>query len=98
MLAISSDNREGLQKSLASYKPAFPFLMLADPHLKVFQSYHAYDDFERIALHATFLNESDGFVRWNDVGSQPFKDVPFLHAEIKRLLSRGRGGTGASSR
>jgi len=88
VLAISSDNRVGLQKSLASYKPAFPFLMLADPDLKVFQSYHAYDDFERIALHGTFLIDPAGFVRWNDVGAEPFMDVSFLMGEFKRLLSR----------
>jgi peroxiredoxin len=89
VLAISCDNRAALQKSLENYRPGpFPFLMLADPDLTVFQSYHAYDDFERIALHGTFLIDSDGFVRWNDVGSEPFMDVPFLIAEFKRLLSR----------
>jgi peroxiredoxin len=89
VVAISCDNRAALQKSLENYKPGpFPFLMLADPDLAVFQSYHAYDDFERIALHGTFLIDSDGFVRWNDVGSEPFMDVPFLIAEFKRLLSR----------
>jgi peroxiredoxin len=89
VVVISSDNREGVQKSLASYKPApFPFLMLADPDLKVFQSYRAYDDFERIALHGTFLIDPSGRVRWSDVGSEPFTDLAFLFGEFKRLLAR----------
>jgi peroxiredoxin len=89
ILAISCDNREAIQKSLASYKPGpFPFLMLADPDLTVFQAYHAYDDFEGIALHGTFLVDPEGFVRWIDVGSEPFMNVPFAIKEFTRLLSR----------
>jgi peroxiredoxin len=89
VVAVSSDNRDGIKKSLASYKPGpFPFAMLADPELKVFQSYQAYDDFERIALHGTFLIDPQGLVRWTDVGAEPLMDVPFVIAEFKRLLSR----------
>ncbi|HEV8003524.1 MAG TPA: peroxiredoxin family protein [Planctomycetaceae bacterium] len=89
LLAISCDDRAALQKTLASYKPGpFPFPLLADPDLAVFRLYHAYDDFERIALHGTFLIDPEGFVRWIDVGSEPFMDVPFLIAEFTRLLSR----------
>ena len=36
--------------------------MLADPELTVFRSYRAYDDFERIALHGTFLIDPAGLV------------------------------------
>ena len=91
VIAISSDNREGIKKSLASYKPGpFPFAMVADPELKVFRSYRAYDDFERIALHGTFLIDPAGLVRWTDVGSEPFMDVPFVIAEFKRLLAQPR--------
>jgi peroxiredoxin len=89
VVAISTDDRDGIAKSLANHKPGpFPFLMLADPEFKVFQSYRAYDDFERIALHGTFLIDSDGLVRWMDVGSEPFMKMPFLMAEFTRLLSR----------
>jgi peroxiredoxin/tetratricopeptide (TPR) repeat protein len=89
VIAISSDNRGGTKKTLASYKPGpFPFLMLADPELKVFRSYRAYDDFERIALHGTFLIDPEGHVRWTDVAAEPFMDVSFLIAEFKRLLAR----------
>jgi peroxiredoxin len=89
VIAISTDGPEGVKKLLASYKPdPFPFLMLADPEFKVFQSYGAYDDFEQIALHGTFLIDADGFARWNDVGAEPFMDVPFAIGEFKRLLGQ----------
>jgi peroxiredoxin len=89
VVVISSDNRVGIRKSLATYTPGpFPFVMLADPDVKVFQSYRAYDDFERIALHGTFLIDPSGRVRWSDVGSEPFMDLAFLIGEFKRLLAR----------
>jgi alkyl hydroperoxide reductase subunit AhpC len=89
VIAISSDNRDSVKQSLTSYQPGpFPFTMLADPELKVFQSYRAYDDFERIALHGTFLIDGQGLVRWTDVSYEPMMDVPFVIAEFKRLLSR----------
>jgi peroxiredoxin/tetratricopeptide (TPR) repeat protein len=91
VVAISSDGPEGVKKLLTSYKPdPFPFLMLADPGLTVFQAYRTYDDFEQIALHGTFLIDADGFVRWNDVGAEPFMDVPFAMAEFNRLISEAR--------
>ena len=62
--------------------------MLADPKLKVFETYGAYDDFEQIALHGTFLVDGDGYLRWNDVAAEPFMDADFVIQESKRLLSR----------
>jgi peroxiredoxin len=98
VIAVSSDNRDGVKKSLVSYKPGpFPFAMLADPELKVFQSYRVYDDFERIALHGTFLIDPEGFVRWTDVGSEPFMDVSFVMAEFKRLLARSAAPNSSKS-
>jgi peroxiredoxin/tetratricopeptide (TPR) repeat protein len=89
VVVISTDSRDRVKKSLADYKPSpFPFLLLADPDLKVFQSYRVYDDFEQIALHGTYLIDPQGLVRWTDVSFEPFMDVPFLIAEFKRLLSR----------
>ena len=88
VIAVSSDDESGIKKSLSSYKPGpFPFLMLADPKLKVFQSYGAYDDFEQIALHGTFVVDAQGYLRWNDVSFEPFTDADFVINESKRLLS-----------
>jgi hypothetical protein len=62
--------------------------MLADPTFGTFQAYGAFDDFEQIALHGTFLIDGDGLLRWSDVGFEPFTDAAFLLAESKRLLTR----------
>jgi peroxiredoxin len=89
VVAVSSDDAKGVRKLLSSYGPdPFPFLMLADPQLKVFEAYHAYDDFERIALHGTFFIDAQGRIRWINVGSEPFMDVPFAIREFERLASR----------
>lgn len=88
VVTISTDDAAAIKKSLATYKPEFPYLMLADPKLKVFESYGAYDDFEQIALHGTFLVDGDGNLRWSDVAAEPFMDADFLIGESKRLLSR----------
>jgi peroxiredoxin len=88
VVTISTDDEAAINKSLSTFKPEFPFLMLADPKLKVFQSYGAYDDFEHIALHGTFLIDKDGYLRWNDVAAEPFMDADFLIGESKRLLGR----------
>ena len=61
--------------------------MVADPELAAFQSFRAYDDFEGIALHGTFLIDPEGFVRWQDVGFEPFMDTGFVLNESKRLLA-----------
>jgi peroxiredoxin len=66
----------------------FPFLMLADPKSDVFRSYRAYDDFEQICLHGTFLIDGQGFVRWHDISFEPFLDAGFVLSEAKRLLPR----------
>ena len=89
VVAVSTDDEAGIKKSLAAYGSAkYPFLMVADPKLDAFQSYRAYDNFEQIALHGTFVIDPNGFVRWHDESSEPFMDVDFVLAESKRLLRR----------
>lgn len=89
VIAVSTDKPDTVKKSLDDYRPApFPFLMLADPEQKNFRAYRAYDDFEQIALHGTFLIDGDGLVRWQDVGSEPFRDAGFVLGESRRLLAR----------
>ena len=88
VVTISTDDAPAIKRSLETFKPEFPFLMLADPKLKVFETYGAYDDFEQIALHGTFLVDGDGYLRWNDVAAEPFMDADFVIQESKRLLSR----------
>ena len=87
-VAISSDDREGLKKSIELYDgEKFPFPLLSDSELNVFRSYRAYDDFEEQPLHGTFLIDSEGLVRWQDISYEPFMEPEFLLEEAKRLLA-----------
>jgi alkyl hydroperoxide reductase subunit AhpC len=65
---------------------AIPFPLSADPELAVFKAYRAYDDFENIPLHATYLIDGEGLVRWHDISYEPFLNARFLLDESKRLL------------
>ncbi len=89
IVAVSTDGVSGLHETFAksSDKAGFPFPILADPQLTAFKAYRAFDDFEKIALHGTFLIDGDGLVRWQDIGFQPFRDAKWLLGESKRLLS-----------
>ncbi|MBI4657438.1 MAG: redoxin domain-containing protein [Verrucomicrobia bacterium] len=86
MVAIGTDSVEALKKSLAKAERAFPFPLLPDQNLEVFKAYRAFDDFEQIPLHGTFLIDGEGLVRWQDISFEPFKDAKFLLDESKRLL------------
>jgi len=88
--AISSDDREGLQFSLKNYKDGkFPFLLLADGDKSTFKAYRAFDDFEDEPLHATLIIDAKGRIRWQDIGHQPFMDVPFVLKEGQRMMKIG---------
>ncbi len=64
----------------------FPFPLFSDPDATTFKAYRAFDDFEDMPLHGTFLIGADGSLRWMDVGPEPFMDVGFLLRESRRLL------------
>lgn len=87
LIGISTDARDGLEKSLKSYgeKP-FPFPLFCNPDLSAFKVSRAFDDFENKPLHATLLIDAQGLLRWHDIGPEPFKEIDFLLKEAKRLL------------
>jgi peroxiredoxin len=89
LVAISSDDQEGLCQAIENYdgKP-YPFPLLADPQLEIFRAYRCYDDFEKLPLHGTFLIDGNGLVRWQDISFEPFMDAEFLLKESQRLLSQ----------
>jgi peroxiredoxin/tetratricopeptide (TPR) repeat protein len=88
LLAVSTDDREGLRKSLVNYKGGdFPFPLVSDASLEVFKAYRAFDDFENRPLHGTFFIDGSGFVRWHDISAEPFQDPKYLLDEARRLLS-----------
>jgi peroxiredoxin len=71
----------------------YPFHVLADPDHVQFKAYRAYDDFEEVPLHGTYLVDGAGYVRWLDISHEPFMNVDFLLAEAQRLLALPVRGT-----
>ena len=87
LIAVSSDDLEGLGKSQENYDgEKIPFPLVANPSQDVFKAFRAYDDFEDLPLHGTFLIDGEGRVRWQDISYDPFVDTEFLLTESKRLL------------
>lgn len=96
VVAISTEKDQALKAGLVSFKedgkePGFP--LLSNGELDVFKAFRCYDDFEQQALHGTFLIDSRGLIRWQDISYEPFNDVDFLLAEAKRLLERSMRAT-----
>jgi len=85
-MAISTDDLEGLKISMKEYGDEVPMELIADPELKVFKEFRAFDDFEQQPLHGTFLIDGRGYIRWQDISYEPFMDHEFLLEESKRLL------------
>ncbi|MDG2013676.1 MAG: redoxin domain-containing protein [Pirellulaceae bacterium] len=89
MVAISTDDQDGLKKSLDSYGDvALPIRLVANPDLDVFKRFRAFDEFENQPLHGTFLIDAAGRVRWQDISYEPFMDAEFLLKESQRLLGQ----------
>jgi peroxiredoxin len=89
VVAISSDDADGLKQSFKNYQGAeIPFPLLSDSELSVFKSYRCFDDFEQQPLHGTFVVDGAGLVRWQDIGPEPFMDTKFLVGEAPRLLAQ----------
>jgi alkyl hydroperoxide reductase subunit AhpC len=86
LVAVSTDELEAA-KALKNNKDgiSFPLPILPDPKLDVFKLYRAYDDFEQAPLHATFLIDSKGNVRFQRISADPFLDVEFIKAEARRV-------------
>jgi peroxiredoxin len=90
LIAISTDDVDGLRETVQQDKTGtpFPFPLVSDASLKVFKQYRAYDDFEQQPLHGTFLIDRQGLVRWQDISYEPFTQADFLLRESKRLLAQ----------
>ena len=88
IVAISTESIEGLKKTLEKSKDedGFPFPLVSNENLDIFKAYRAYDDFEKMPLHGTFLIDGNGLVRWQDISFEPFTATQFLLGEAKRLL------------
>ena len=91
LIAVSTDSVIDLKKSHERYKTSgtFPFPLVSDEAFVAFKQYHAFDDFENVPLHGTFLIDGEGRIRWLDIGAEPFMDAGFVLKESKRLLYPG---------
>ncbi|MGD9648516.1 MAG: peroxiredoxin family protein, partial [Pirellulales bacterium] len=89
LVAISSETLDSLQASLKTLSPdeTIQFPLAADPSMDVFKAYRAFDDFEQMPLHGTFLIDAKGLVRWQHISAEPFMDPKPLLDEAKRLLA-----------
>lgn len=86
IVAVSTDSIDGLRRTFDTEESAFPFPLLADPSLESFKSYRAYDDFEKMALHGSFLIDGSGRIRWQNISYEPFMHPEWLLEECVRLL------------
>lgn len=87
VVAVSTDKQENLNRAWKDLETPYPFPLVADPELAAFRQYRCYDDFEKAALHGTFLIDGQGRIRWQDISYEPFMDTDFLLKESGRLLS-----------
>jgi peroxiredoxin len=97
VIAISTDEQNNLRRALENLEGGLPFPLAADPEMTVFRKYRCYDDFEKAALHGTFLIDGAGRVRWQDISHEPFMDMTFLLRESRRLLSFEPNATPATT-
>lgn len=89
IVAISTDGAEILSRTLGKEvdpEKAFPFEIVSDRELKVFKAYGVFDQFEKRALHGTFLLDREGEIVWRELSHEPFLKPDFLLKEAKRLL------------
>ncbi len=87
VIAVSTDKQENLKRACENLEKVFPFPLVADPEMTVFREYRCYDDFEKAALHGTFVIDAQGKIRWQDISYEPFMDTEFLIKEGQRLIS-----------
>ncbi|NNE91502.1 MAG: redoxin domain-containing protein [Verrucomicrobiales bacterium] len=105
IVAVSTDSVDGLKQTFREAEPEetgegetkpaadtenpFPFPLLSDTSLDAFKAFRAYDDFEKMALHGTYLIDGKGQIRWLNISYEPFMHPGWLLEECERLLSFG---------
>jgi peroxiredoxin len=97
VVAISTDSADGLRKTFEKSKMPREVALVSDADLKTFKAYRAFDDFENVPLHGTFLIDGSGRVRWQDISYEPFTQAEFLLTEAKRLLRQPEAPAGVHS-
>lgn len=89
ILAIGIDSARGMRAAMADLPATerYAFSMLSDRKLHVFREWLAFDRFEHLPLHGTYLVDAAGRIRWRDIGDEPFTAPVWLLAECRRLLT-----------
>jgi peroxiredoxin len=83
LVVMNADSPASNQTLLKSGAP--PFLFLSDTSGSVRRAYKAYDEFEKLDLHAAILVDREGRTWWFRAGGDPFDDVAFLKTEVARM-------------
>lgn len=83
---ITTETLAQLQSGLRKYDDEMKITLIANPEVDIFKAFRCYDDFEGTPLHGTFLIDTNGRIRWQDIGYKPFMDPKFLLEESTRLL------------
>lgn len=89
IVAVSTDSVDGLAQTFRTSDEGenpFPFPLLSDESLSSFKAYRAFDDFENMPLHGTFLIDGSRRIRWQDISFEPFMHPDWLLEECTRLL------------
>jgi len=84
--AMSTETLAQLQSGMRKYSGEMRVPLMANPEGDIFKSFRCFDDFEGVPLHGTFLIDTNGRIRWQDIGHKPFMEPKFLLEESKRLL------------
>jgi alkyl hydroperoxide reductase subunit AhpC len=86
LVAVSTDDREATRTLKQNPdKIVFPMPIVPDPKLECFKRYHAFDDFEAQPLHAIYLIDAKGEIRYRRISAEPFLDVDFVKSEVARV-------------
>jgi peroxiredoxin/tetratricopeptide (TPR) repeat protein len=94
LLAVSSDRPEINAKS----QDGFPFRLLSDEALANTKRFKSYDDFEEMPIHSTVLIDRQGRIHWARHGGDPFDDVKFLQAQLRRMNERQASASTSASK
>jgi peroxiredoxin len=86
IVAIGTDPVPELKTALERFGPTNSIRFYSDRELEAFHALRAYDDFEKMPLHGTYLIDRCGAILWQDMGAEPFVDTRFLLKEAVRML------------
>jgi peroxiredoxin len=86
VVEIGTDSPDELRQAVAAYEQTFPFPLLPDAKLDAFKGLSVCRCQEP-PLHATFLIDPRGAVRWRQISDRPFNDPAFVLGQATQLSS-----------